>query len=137
MSPEVERERYAVLYVDDEKNNLLVFSAVFGEEFQVHTAATAFLGLAIMPEDPAAASGIAAGSGAVVSGVVPGSPADGAGLAAGDVITSAGGHPISSPSGLQVALGQHHPGDSVTIGWTDQAGLTHSAALVLASGPAA
>ena len=103
----------------------------------VHTGATAFLGVAIMSEDTAAASGIAAGSGAVVSGVVPGSPADGAGLAAGDVITSAGGHPISSPSGLQVALGQHHPGDSVTIGWTDQAGLTHSAALVLASGPAA
>lgn len=103
----------------------------------VHTGATAFLGVAIMSGDTAAANGVAAGSGAVVSGVVPGSPADGAGLAAGDVITSVGGHPVSSPSGLQAALGRHHPGGSVTIGWTDQAGLTHSAALVLASGPAA
>lgn len=103
----------------------------------VHTGATAFLGVAIMSEDTAAANGIAAGSGAVVSGVVSGSPADGAGLAAGDVITSAGGHPVSSPSGLQAALVQHHPGDSVAVGWTDQAGLAHSAALVLASGPAA
>jgi S1-C subfamily serine protease len=103
----------------------------------VHIGATAFLGVAIMSGDTAAANGIAAGSGAVVSGVVPGSPADGASLAAGDVITSVGGHLVSSPSDLQAALGQHHPGDSVTIGWADQAGLTHSASLALASGPAA
>jgi S1-C subfamily serine protease len=85
----------------------------------------------------AAANGITASSGAVVSSVVPGSPAEGAGLAAGDVITSAGGQPVSSPSGLRSALEQHHPGDSVTIGWTDQAGQAQSASVVLANGPAA
>ena len=31
----------------------------------------------------------------------------------------------------------HHPGDSVSIGWTDQAGQAHSATIVLANGPAA
>ena len=30
-----------------------------------------------------------------------------------------------------------HPGDSVTIGWTDQAGQTHTATVTLINGPAA
>ena len=103
----------------------------------VHIGATGFLGVGIMSAADAAANGIAASSGAVVSSVVPGSPADGAGLAAGDVITSAGGQPVSSPSGLQSALEQHHPGDSVAISWTDQAGQAQSATVALANGPAA
>jgi S1-C subfamily serine protease len=103
----------------------------------VHTGATGFLGVGIMSAADAAANGIAASPGAVVSSVVPGSPAEGAGLAAGDVITSAGGQPVSSPSGLASALEQHHPGDSVSIGWTDQAGQAQSASVALANGPAA
>jgi S1-C subfamily serine protease len=103
----------------------------------VHIGATGFLGVAIMSAGNAAAAGAPAGSGAALAGLVPASPAGRAGLAAGDVIVSVDGHPVSSPSALQSALELHHPGDSVRIGWTDQAGQPHSAAIVLANGPAA
>ena len=53
------------------------------------------------------------------------------------MITSVDGHSVSSPSALQAALEQHHPGDKVTIGWTDQAGQAQSATVTLANGPAA
>src|SRR5215471_8683699 len=103
----------------------------------VHIGATGLVGVQIMSSDSAAANGIQAGSGAVVAGVVPGTPADGAGLAQGDVIVSVDGQSISSPEQLQSALGQHHPGDSVSIGWQDTFGQTHSATVVLTTGPAA
>ena len=103
----------------------------------VHIGATGFLGVAIMSAGNAAASGVPAASGAALAGLVPGSPAGRAGLAAGDVIVSVDGHAVSSPSALQSALELHHPGDSVSIGWTDQAGQPHSATIVLANGPAA
>ena len=53
------------------------------------------------------------------------------------MITSAAGQPVTSPSGLQTALEQHHPGDRVTITWTDQTGQSHSASVQLTTGPAA
>ena len=53
------------------------------------------------------------------------------------MITSVDGHSVSSPSALQAALEEHHPGDKVTIGWTDQAGQAQSGSLTLANGPAA
>ena len=103
----------------------------------VHIGPTGLLGVQIMSADSAAANGIQAGAGATVAGVVSGTPADGAGLTQGDVIVSVDGQSVSSPEQLQSALGQHHPGDSVTIGWQDQTGQTQSASVVLANGPAA
>jgi len=103
----------------------------------VHIGATGLLGVQITPADNAAANGIQVGSGAAVAGVVSGTPAAQTGLAAGDVITSVDGQSVTSPKGLQAALEQHHPGDSVTIGWTDQAGQSHSASVTLVNGPAA
>jgi S1-C subfamily serine protease len=103
----------------------------------VHIGPTGFLGVAVMSAGNAAADGVQPGTGAALADLVPGSPASRAGLAAGDVIVSVDGHRVSSPSALQSALEQHHPGDSVSIGWTDQAGQTHSATIVLATGPAA
>ena len=103
----------------------------------VHIGPTGLLGVQIMSADSAAANGIQAGAGASVAGVVPGTPAAGAGLTQGDVIVSVDGQSVSSPEQLQSALGQHHPGDSVTIGWQDQTGQTQSATVVLANGPAA
>jgi S1-C subfamily serine protease len=102
----------------------------------VHIGATGFIGVQIMSADNAAANGIPAGSGAVVAGVLSGSPAEAAGLGAGDVIVSVSGQPVSSPEELQSALGQHHPGDSVRISWTDQAGQAQSATITLTTGPA-
>ena len=52
-------------------------------------------------------------------------------------IVSVDGNRISSPEALQSALGGHHPGDSVTIGWANAVGQTQSATVVLATGPAA
>ena len=103
----------------------------------VHIGATGFLGVEVMNASDAAANGIQAGTGAAIAGTVSGTPAANAGLAAGDVITSVDGRSVSSPSSLQAALELHHPGDSVTIGWTDQSGQSHSASIRLANGPAA
>ena len=103
----------------------------------VHLGPTGLLGVGVMPASSAAANGIQAGSGAAIAEVVPGAPAAQAGLSAGDVITSAGGQRVTSPKGLQAALEQHHPGDSISIGWTDQSGQTHTATVTLVNGPAA
>ncbi len=78
----------------------------------------------------------AATNGALVAGVEPGTPAADIGLGAGDTITSVNGQAVTSASGLTSALQGHHPGDSVTIGWTDQSGSQHSAKATLATGPA-
>ena len=102
----------------------------------VHIGPTAFLGVEISSASNAEAQGIPAGSGAAVAGVLPGSAAQNAGITAGAVITSVDGQRVSSPSALQSAMEQHHPGDSVTIGWTDQSGRSQSATVHLASGPA-
>jgi S1-C subfamily serine protease len=94
----------------------------------VHIGPTAFLGVQ---------TSAAAGAGATVSGVVPDSPAEHAGIAQGDEITAIDRTPIGSAADLTTALIAHHPGDQVTVGWTDKSGRTHSAKVTLATGPAA
>ncbi len=74
-------------------------------------------------------------SGASVAGVVTNGPAQEAGLAQGDVITSLGGTTITSSNDLTNAMGEYHPGDKVTVGWTDSSGQTHTATVQLSSGP--
>jgi S1-C subfamily serine protease len=101
----------------------------------VHIGSTALLGVEI-----ASASqqlGNPAAAGAQVAGVQPGSAAASAGLTAGDVITAVGSHSVSSAADVRSALSGYHPGDKISITWTDQAGQSHSAAAVLGSGPAA
>jgi len=102
----------------------------------IHIGPTGLLGVGVESASQAASSGISAGSGAVVAQALPGTPAARAGITAGDVIVAAGGNRVSSPSGLQSALERFHPGNHVSITWTDQSGQTHSATLVLANGPA-
>lgn len=77
------------------------------------------------------------GSGAAVNAVESGSPAAAAGIAAGDVITSIDGQSVSGPTALQSALLGKHPGDSVTVGWTDASGNHHTATVQLEAGPPA
>jgi S1-C subfamily serine protease len=72
-----------------------------------------------------------------VAGVVSGSAAAQAGLAQGDVITSVAGHTIKSTTDVSSALATYHPGDKISLGWTDQAGQSHTATVTLGSGPAA
>ena len=102
----------------------------------VHIGRTGFLGVAVLSASQARAHGVAGGHGVVIGGVFSGSPASRAGLAAGDVIVSAGGQPVGSPLALQAVLGRHHPGDQVSISWTDHSGARHSATVVLMPGPA-
>jgi S1-C subfamily serine protease len=82
-------------------------------------------------------SGSASTSGATVVNVVTGSPASEAGIAAGDVITSIDGKTVTSPTTISQILVPHHPGDSVSITWTDTSGTSHTATVKLASGPPA
>jgi S1-C subfamily serine protease len=81
--------------------------------------------------------GNGATQGANVSSTVPGTPADQAGLTDGDVITTLNGKSIASADALTTALQAFHPGDSVTLGWTDVQGQTHTATVQLGTGPAA
>jgi S1-C subfamily serine protease len=76
-------------------------------------------------------------SGATIAGVLSGSPAAVSGLTAGDVITAIGGQSVTSSSQMQSILGAYHPGDSVSISWTDASGQSQTASVTLASGPAA
>jgi S1-C subfamily serine protease len=95
-----------------------------------HIGLPGFLGVQIAPTAGSAVPG------AVVAGVLAGAPAAAAGLGAGDVITAVNGQPITSPQALTAATASHHPGDKVTVGWTDSSGTQHHATIVLASGPA-
>lgn len=76
-----------------------------------------------------------AGGGAVVAGVLPGGPAAQLGLTAGDTITSLGGQTVNSPADIQKILNNYHPGNKVSIGWSDQFGQSQSGTLTLANGP--
>lgn len=100
----------------------------------IHIGLPGFLGVAIEPTG----TGLGGSStpGAVVAGVEAGTPAATAGLRQGDTITSVGGQAVSSAESLSSLTKAHHPGDKVTVGWTDQAGAAHSASVTLSTGPA-
>jgi S1-C subfamily serine protease len=116
----------------------------------VHIGATAFLGVEISPNGASNNGGNGGGfggfggnsgntgsssSGAAIAGVVTNGPAQEAGLAQGDVITALGGKTISSANDLTSAMLTHHPGDKVSISWTDTSGQSHTATVQLSSGP--
>jgi S1-C subfamily serine protease len=111
----------------------------------VHIGATAFLGVEVSPASSAGGfggsfgngDGSSASAGATVAGVVSGSAAAQAGLAQGDVITSVAGHTIASSTDVSTALAAHHPGDKISLSWTDQTGQSQTATVTLGSGPAA
>jgi S1-C subfamily serine protease len=97
----------------------------------VHIGATAFLGLEIASSDQQGSSGVA------LAGAASGTPAANAGLGQGDVVTSLGGQSVSTGTDIQNILVGHHPGDQISIGWTDSSGQSHTATVTLASGPTA
>jgi S1-C subfamily serine protease len=117
------------------------------ESTNVRLGATAFLGVRLQPDDSGNGPGLGGGgsrgggggvgSGAVVQSVNAGSPAKAAGLASGDTITSFDGQPVSSAAALTQVVHTKHPGDTVSIEWTDSSGQQHSASVRLTSGPAA
>jgi S1-C subfamily serine protease len=95
----------------------------------VHIGETGFLGIEI--------SNTGTQSGGVqISGAASGTPAESAGLTDGDVITTVNGTSVDSYSAIQQIIEGYHPGDKVTIGWTDTSGQSHTTSITLANGPA-
>jgi S1-C subfamily serine protease len=80
-------------------------------------------------------SGNTSSSGALVCSVITSSPAQESGLTEGDTITSVNGQTVTTPSALTTLLEPLHPGDKVTIGWTDASGKTQTESVQLSSGP--
>lgn len=105
----------------------------------VHIGQTAFLGVQIAPASSGGFGQFSgngqAGSGVTIAGVVQGTAAAAAGLSDGDTVVSVGGHQITSDSDLQSVIAGHHPGDKVTIGWSDQFGQSHTSTVTLTVGP--
>ncbi|TSE01695.1 PDZ domain-containing protein [Skermania sp. ID1734] len=92
----------------------------------VHIGATAMLGVSVSDAN---------GSGALVHAVVAGAPAEQAGLVTGAVITKLDAAPVTSATALTAAMDQHHPGDRVSVDWTDPQGQPHSSTIQLVAGP--
>jgi S1-C subfamily serine protease len=115
----------------------------------IHIGTTAFLGLELGSSSSSSGNGFggfggqgASGgqtgtTGVTLAGTLSGSPAANAGLTAGDTITALGGQSVSSAGDIQQTLVNYHPGNSVSITWTDTSGQSHTANLTLVSGPAA
>jgi S1-C subfamily serine protease len=97
----------------------------------VHIGTTAFLGLEISGSSSQYSSGV------TLAGVASGTPAAAAGLGMGDVVTAVDGQSVSSGTDIQKILVGEHPGDKVSISWTDPYGQSHTATVTLVSGPAA
>jgi S1-C subfamily serine protease len=95
----------------------------------VHIGATAFLGLEISSSQTS--------SGVLLAGAKSGTPAATAGLGENDLVTALNGKSVSSGTDIQDTLVGLHPGDKVSITWTDTSGQSHTATLTLATGPAA
>jgi S1-C subfamily serine protease len=92
----------------------------------VHIGKTAFLGMNVSDAD---------GGGVAVESVVAGLPAANAGIDKGDVITALDSTPVNDTDDLRAALFAHHPGDTVTVSFTDVVGNQTSAQVTLADGP--
>jgi S1-C subfamily serine protease len=97
----------------------------------VHIGATAFIGLQIASQQSSYYQGV------VLGGAQAGTPAAAAGLAQGDVVTALNGQAVSSGTQIQQILVGKHPGDKVSISWTDTFGQSHTANITLTNGPAA
>jgi S1-C subfamily serine protease len=106
------------------------------ESATIHLGLPGFLGVEVQDTSGAFGGGGSTTSGAVVSGVVNGSPAASAGIRAGDTITKVDGQTITAAQALTTQLHGHHPGDKVTVSWTDASGSSHTATVKLVSGPA-
>jgi len=116
----------------------------------VHIGATAFLGLEIGSSSNSGGFGGFGGSGGfggqnsqntasgvTIAGTVSGSAAANAGITEGDTITAIGGQSVSTAEEVAHILVKYHPGDSISVSWTDTSGQSHTSTVTLSGGPAA
>jgi S1-C subfamily serine protease len=119
----------------------------------VHIGQTAFLGVGVQDANPSTGSNFGQGNGngfsggqgngndspastgAVISNTVPNGPAEQAGLQQGDVITALNGQNVNSATTLTNLMDQHHPGDKLSVTFTDVTGQQHTATVVPVAGP--
>ena len=99
----------------------------------VHIGATAFLGVSI----DSSGQGFQTTQGVAIAGAQAGTPAAQAGIGQGDVVTALDGKSVSTGTDITKILVGHHPGDKVSISWTDTSGQSHTATLTLGTGPSA
>jgi S1-C subfamily serine protease len=97
----------------------------------VHIGATAFIGLEISSQQSSYYQGV------VLAGAQAGTPAANAGLGQDDVVTAINGKSVTSGTQIQEILIGLHPGDKVSLTWTDTSGQSHTADITLTTGPAA
>jgi S1-C subfamily serine protease len=98
----------------------------------IHIGASAFLGISVRASS---VIGSASNDGVSVARVLPNSAASKAGLVAGDVITEIGGASVTDNTSLRDLIAPHHPGDTVSITWTDVRGASHTQDVTFGSGP--
>ncbi len=98
----------------------------------VHIGASAFLGVSVTSTGRTTTA-----AGVTISGVVTGSAAAKAGLAAGDTITAIDGAKVASNTALRAAIAPHHPGDTVSVSWTDTTGRAQTHDVTFGQGPVA
>jgi S1-C subfamily serine protease len=104
----------------------------------VHIGATAFIGVGLSTESSSNSGlGGESTSGAYVENVEADSPAATAGITGGDTITSVAGQTVTEESQVTTTLIKYHPGDKISISWTDESGTSHTATITLATGPSA
>ncbi|HEX4223189.1 MAG TPA: trypsin-like peptidase domain-containing protein [Pseudonocardiaceae bacterium] len=106
----------------------------------IHIGPSAFLGVSVSPAGQSQQGQFGQGaqgaqSGAQIAGEVPNGPAQQAGLATGDVITSVNGTAVGSASSLTGLMDTFHPGDKLTVGYTDTAGQQHTVTVTAITGP--
>ncbi len=97
----------------------------------IHIGTTAFIGIEIAPSTGQTVSGVE------IAGTQSGTPAANAGLVAGDVITGINGTSVTTGTQISEALIQQHPGDKITLTWTNTDGQSQTATVTLGTGPAA
>ncbi|WP_246271621.1 S1C family serine protease [Amycolatopsis acididurans] len=91
----------------------------------VHIGSSAFLGVSVSDGQ----------QGALIQQTVSGGAAEQAGLTAGDTLNAINGKTVDSATTLTELMDTFHPGDKVTLSWTDQSGQQQSADVTLAQGP--
>jgi S1-C subfamily serine protease len=97
----------------------------------IHIGATAFIGLEIDTQSSQT-------SGVLIEGTASGSPAAAAGITGDDLITAINGQSVTTGTQISEALIGQHPGDKITITWTNgETGQSQTATITLATGPAA
>jgi S1-C subfamily serine protease len=80
-------------------------------------------------------SGQGASTGAEIQNTVPNGPAEQAGIQEGDVITAVDGQQVNSATALTNLMDRHHPGDKLSVVYTDATGQQHTATVTPIAGP--